>query len=115
VKRICAAEDQRPRSVRPCRREHHGGRPAVIPTDYDCSSEADGVHDGLELSRSIFERANVRDRVRQPDAGLVENYDATERSELIEERLVFGHGPEQLEVADERPGEDSSTGPSPNT
>ena len=48
----------------------------------------------------------MRDRVRQPDAGLVEHYDATERGELVEEGLVFGHGPEQVEVADEWPGED---------
>ena len=48
----------------------------------------------------------MRDRVRQPDPGLVEHYDATERGELVEERLEFGHGPEQLDVADEWPGED---------
>jgi hypothetical protein len=48
----------------------------------------------------------VRDRVGQPDPGLVEHYDATERGELVEEGLVFGHGPEQIEVADEWPSED---------
>ena len=82
------------------------GKSAVIQTEKDGPSEADGVHDGLDLGHSIFYRANVRDRVRQPDPGLVEQYDATERGELVEEGLEFGHGPEQLDVADERPGED---------
>ena len=54
VKRVCAAEDQRPRSLRPCCREHHGGRAAVAATDNGGASEADGVHDGLDLSRSVF-------------------------------------------------------------
>ena len=53
-------------------------------------SEADGVHDGLDLGRSIIQRANLRDRVRQPDPGLVEHDDATERGELLDEGLEFG-------------------------
>jgi hypothetical protein len=99
-------KDQRPRSLRPCCREHHGGRAGVAPTPKDGLSEADGIHDGLDLGRSILQRANMRDRVRQPDPGLVEQQYATERGELVEERLEFGHGPEQLDVADEPPRED---------
>ena len=82
------------------------GCSAVAQTGDDGLSEADGVHDGLDLGRSIIERANFRDRVRQPDPGLVEQQDATERGELIEERLEFGEGPEQLDVADHWPDED---------
>ena len=81
------------------------GPPSLIPKS-DGLSEADGVHDGLDLGRSIIQRANFRDRVRQPDPGLVEQEDATERGELLEEGLEFGQGPEQLDVADERPDED---------
>ena len=101
-----AGEDQRPRSLRPCCREHHGGRSAVTHTEDDGLSEADGIHDSLDLGRSILQRANSRDRIRQPDPGLVEQEDATERGELVEEGLEFGQGPGQLDVADERPDED---------
>ena len=82
-----------------------GGPPSLTPED-DGLSEAGGVHDGLDLGRSIIQRANLRDRVRQPDPGLVEHHDATERGEPVEEGLEFGHGPEQLDVADHRPDED---------
>ena len=101
-----AAEDQRPGSLRSCCREDDGGRAALAQTEDDGLSEADGVHDGLDLGRSIIQRANFRDRVRQPDPGLVEHEDATERGELLEEGLEFGQGPEQLDVADERPDDD---------
>ena len=104
--RVRAGEDQRPRSLRSCCREDHGGRAALAHTEDDGLSEADGVHDGLDLGRSIIQRANFRHRVRQPDPGLVEHEDATERGELLHERLEFGQGPGQLDVADERPGED---------
>ena len=99
-------EDQRPRSLRSCCREDDGGRAALAQTEDDGLSEAGGVHDGLDLGRSIIQRANFRDRVRQPDPGLVEQDDATERGELLQEGLEFGQGPEQLDVADDRPGED---------
>ena len=99
-------EDQRPRSLRSCCREDDGGRAALAHTEDGGLSEADGVHDGLDLGRSIIQRANFRDRVRQPDPGLVEQKDATERGELLEEGLEFGQGPEQLDVAGERPDED---------
>ena len=104
--RVRAGKDQRPRSLRSCCREHDGGRSAVAHTEDDGLSEADGIHDGLDLGRSIIQRANFRHRVRQPDPGLVEQGDATERGELLEERLEFGQGPGQLDVADERPDED---------
>ncbi len=68
-------------------------------------------HHGLDLSRSIIQRANLRDRVRQPDPGLVEQDDATERGEPLHECLEFGHGPQQLDVADERPRVDEIDGP----
>jgi hypothetical protein len=48
----------------------------------------------------------MRDRVRQPDTGLVEHYDATEGCELVEEGLEFGHGPEEVDVAEQWPDED---------
>jgi hypothetical protein len=99
-------EDQRPRSPWSCCREQHGGRAALARTEKDGLFEADGVHDGLDLGCSIIQRANLRDRVRKPDPGLVEQDDATERGELLEEGLEFGHGPEQLDMADERPRED---------
>jgi hypothetical protein len=104
--RIRVGEDQRSRSLQSCCRENNAGTSAVIETENNGPSEADGVHDGLDLGHSIFYRANVRDRVRKPDPGLVEHCDATERGELVEERLVFGHRPEQLDVADELPDED---------
>ena len=83
-------EDQRPGSLRPCCREHDGGRAALAQSEKGGIVEADGVHDGLDLGRPIIQRANVRDRVRQPDPGLVEHEDATKRGELIEEGLEFG-------------------------
>ena len=86
-------------------------RAALAHTEDGGLFEADGVHDGLDLGRSIIQRANLRDRVRQPDPGLVEQEDATERGELVEEGLELGHGPEQLDVADERPDEDELDGP----
>ena len=111
--RIRVGEDQRPRSLRSCCREKNGRKSAVIKTEKNGASEADGVHDGLDLGHSIFYRANVRDRVRQPDPGLVEQKDATERGELVEERLEFGHSPEQLDVAHEWPGKDELDRPVP--
>ena len=104
--RIRVGEDQRPGSLRSCCRENNGRKSAVTHTEKNGTFEADGVHDGLDLSRSIIHRANVRDRVRQPDPGLVEQQDATEPGELVEEGLEFGDGPEQLDVGDERPDED---------
>ena len=98
--------NQRPRSLRSCCREDNGGRAALTQTEEDGLSKADGVHDGLDFGRSIIQRANVRHRVRQPDPGLVEHEDATEGGELVKERLEFGHGKEQLDMADERRRED---------
>ena len=99
-------EDQRPRSLRSFCRKHDGLRAALAHTEEHGLSEADGVHDGLDLGRSILEQTNFRDGVRQPDPSLVEQRDATERGELIEERLELGLGPEQLDMADHRPDED---------
>ena len=53
-----AVEDQRPRSLRSFCREHDGLRAALAHTEDDGLSEADGVHDGLDLGRSIIQRAN---------------------------------------------------------
>jgi hypothetical protein len=74
---------------------------ALGQTEKSSLSEADGVHDGFDLGRSIIERANLRDRIRQPDTGLVEQHDATKRGQLLEESLEFGQGPAQLDAADE--------------
>jgi hypothetical protein len=99
-------KDQCPRSRRPCCREHHGDRSTVTQTGDDGLSEADRIHHSLDLGRSILQRANFWHRVRQPDPGLVEQGNATERSELLNERLELGEGPGQLDVADERPDDD---------
>ena len=108
-------EDERPRPLRSCCREHHGGRSALAHTKEDGLPKAGGIHDGLDLGRSIIQRSNFRDRVREPESGLVEQQDATERGQLLEEGLPFGQGPVQLDVAGEPPATTSSTGPSPNT
>ncbi len=86
------------------------GPPSLLGEE-DGFSESGGVHDGLDLGRSIIQRANVRDRVRQPDPGLIEHEDATERGELVEEGLEFGHGEEQLDVGDDRRDADKLDGP----
>jgi hypothetical protein len=106
-----AGEDQRPRSLRSCCREEDGDRAALATPEKDRSFEADGVHDGLDLGRPIIQRANVRDRIRQPDAGLVKQKDTTERGDPLEDGHEFGHGPIQLDVAGERPGDDELDGP----
>jgi hypothetical protein len=94
-----------------CCREDHGDQAALTDSENGGLSEADGVHDGFDLGRSIIECANLRDRVRQPEAGLVEQEDPTERGELIEERFELGQGPEQLDVAaDRRRDEDEFDG-----
>jgi hypothetical protein len=110
-KRSRADEDQRPGSLRPCCGEDDGGRAGVSQGEEDGFSEADGVHDGLDLGRSFIQRANLRDRVRQPDPGLVKQEHATERGQLIKEGLEFGPAPEQLDVGDYRPDEDQLDGP----
>ena len=104
--RVRAVEDQRPRSLWSFCREDNGGRAALTHTEEDGFFEAGGVHHGLDLGGSIIQRANSRDRVRQPGPGFVEQSDATEGGELLEEGLEFGHGPEQLDMADHRPDED---------
>jgi hypothetical protein len=104
--RIRAGEDQRPGSLRSGCREDHGGRPGVAQSEEDGVFRAGGVHDGLDLGHSIIERANVRDRVRQPNPGRIKQEHATERGELIEEGLEFGHGPGQLDVTGEPADED---------
>ena len=86
-------EDQRLRSLRSACRPDNGGRAALTQSEEDGLFEANGVHDGLDFGRSIIHRANLRDRVRQPDPGLVEHHDATEGAETLEERLVFGQRP----------------------
>src|SRR6476619_1575940 len=96
-------EDERPRPLRSCCREHHGGRSALAHTKEDGLPKARGIHDGLDLGRSIIQRSNFRDRVREPESGLVEQQDATERGQLLEEGLPFGQGPVQLDVAGEAP------------
>ena len=101
-----AAEDQRPGSLRSFCREDDGGRAALKQSEEDGVSEADGVHDSLDLARSIIQHGYVRDRIRQPDPSFVEHEDATERGELVEEGLVSGRGPPQLDMADERRDED---------
>ena len=104
--RVRAVKDHRPRSLRSFCREEDGLRATLAHTEDGGLSETDGVHDGLDLGHPIIQRANLRHRVRQPDPGLVEQKDATEGGELVEEGLEFGHGPEQLDVADHRPDED---------
>ena len=54
----------------------------------------------------VAERANVRDRVRQPDPSLVVHEHATEPGELVDEGFDVGHGPDQLDVADHWPDGD---------
>jgi hypothetical protein len=75
-------------------------------TKQDGLCEADSVHNGLDLDRSLFKQTNFRDGIRQPVSGHIEHDDATKRGELIEESLELGQGPEQLGVADHRPDED---------
>jgi hypothetical protein len=101
-----AVQDQRPGSLRSCCREDDGGGAAVTRGHEDRFAETGGVHDGLDLGCSIFQRANVRDRVRHPNPGLIKQEHATERGELVEEGLKFGHGPAQLHMADERCDDD---------
>jgi len=84
---------------------------ALAQTEEGGMTKAGGVHDGLDLGPSIIQRANLRNRIRQPDAGLIEQDDATECRQLIEEGLEFGQGPEQLDVAGERPNDDQLDGP----
>ena len=108
-----AGKDQRPRSLRSCCREEDGGRATLARPEKHRSLEADGVHDGFDLGRPIIQRANFRNRVRQPHPGLVEQKDATERGEPLEEGHKFGHGPVQLDVAGERSGEDEIDRPVP--
>jgi hypothetical protein len=103
--KLRAGKDQRPRSRRPCCREHHGDRPTVTHTGDDGLSEADRI-DSLDLGRSILQCANFWHRVRQPDPGLVEQGNATERGELLKRTLELGEGPGQLDVSDERPDDD---------
>jgi hypothetical protein len=100
------AENQRPRSFRSRCGEKDGSRAALAHTDKGGPSEAHGIHDGLDLGRSIVERANSWDGVRQPRPGLVEQEDASERAQLLHQAPEFGHGPKQLDVAGERPGPD---------
>ena len=104
----------RVRSGRVAAKTMAAGPPSLIPKK-DGLSEADGVHDGLDLGRSIIQRANLRDRVRQPDPGLVEHEDATERGELLEEGLVFGQVQNISTWLTNDPAKTRSTGPSPNT
>ena len=106
-----AGKDQRPRSLRSRCCENNGRRSTLAHTEEGGFFEADGVHDGLDLGRSIIQRANFRHRVRQPDPGLIEQDDTTERGELIEKGLELGHGPAQLDVADHRPDKDQLDGP----
>ena len=111
--REAAGKNQRPCSLRSCCREDDGGRATLAQTEDDGLSEADGVHDGLDLGRSIIERANFWHRVRQPDPGLVEQEDTTVRGELLEKGLELGQGPAQLDVAGERSSDDQLDGPVP--
>jgi hypothetical protein len=55
-----------PRRRRNWRRRSEGGFTLSALALYMRSS----MHDGLDLGRSIIQRANVRDRVRQPNSGL---------------------------------------------
>ena len=64
------------------------------------------VHHRLDLGHPVVEGPNPWHRIRQSDARLVIEDNATERGQLVEERLELGHGPEQLDVADHRPHED---------
>ena len=90
------------RSGRFAAKTAEAGPPSLIPKT-TASVEADGVHHGLDLRDSIIQRAHLRDRVRQPEAGLVEHHDATEAAQLLEEGLEVGKSPEQFDMADHRP------------
>jgi hypothetical protein len=65
-----AGKDQRPRSLRRLPRGDGGRARFPLTPMTTALSEADGVHDGLKLGRSIIHRANLLDRVRQPDPAL---------------------------------------------
>ena len=86
------------------------GRPSLIPKTA-AFPNPNGVHDGLDLGRSLFEQTNFRDGVRQTDPSLVEQEDPTERGELLEEGPELGQAPEQLDVGGQRPDEDELDGP----
>lgn len=106
-----AGEDQGLGAFGPgCREQHRCGSALAQPEQHG-TAEPRGVHHGLDLCRPFIERAYLRDGVRQPDAGLVEQQHAAERRDPLHEGLELRHGPEQLKVADEGPGIDELDGP----
>ena len=82
-------------------------------TEKHRSFEADGIHDGLDLGRSIIQRPNFRDRVRQPDPCLVEHKDATKVNSRSKKATNSGTVQYNSTWLANDPANTSSIGPSP--
>ena len=81
------------------------GPPSLAPKSTALSKPTASMTASISAARSSSVRT-CGTGSDSPDSGLVEQQDATERGEPLEEGHKFGHGPVQLDVAGERPGED---------
>ena len=97
---------RRPDAVRVRRGEHDRRRAALADADQRGLLEPGRVHDGFELLGSFLDRPDLGDRVGHPDTGLVVDQHAGERRQVLEERGELGRCPHDLDVRDERPGDD---------
>ena len=96
-----AVEHQGARPIGVGRREQDAHRPALGDPEERRPLGARSVHDRSHVVRPLLERLHPRDRVGQPGAALVEEDQARERAEPVEEANDRGHLPLELEVGGE--------------
>ena len=101
-----AVEDQRGHALRVGGREQDAHRPALGDPEQRRALGSGGVHDRPHVVDPLLESRRLRDRVGQPGAALVEDDQARERGEPLEEVGERGHVPEELEVGGEAEHQD---------
>ena len=107
----CSVENEsaHPVGVSSCRQNAH--RPALRDPEQGGPLGARGVHDRPDVVAALLERRNLGDGIGQPGAALVEDDQAREGAEPLEEASERSRLPLQLEVRGKTEDEDQVARP----
>ena len=82
-------------------REEEADRSALRHAEQRCPLAADRLHHGTDVVHPLLETRHAGDPIREPIAAFVEDDDARESGQAVEELAVAGKLVEELDVRDE--------------